>query len=60
MNVATSTTMVSGIARSLGAHGDATLVALVWGVRAGDDHLIFVMMIVEQPTRVRALCPGRA
>lgn len=50
VNVTTSTTMVSGIARSLEATSRTVtvLVALVWGVGLAMITLIFVMMIVER------------
>ena len=50
VSVATSTTMVSGIARSLEATSRTitALIALVWGVGLAMVTLVFVMMIVER------------
>lgn len=50
VSVTTSTTMVSGIARSLEATSRTVtvLVALVWGVGVAMITLIFVLMIVER------------
>ena len=50
VSVATSTTMVSGIARSLETTSRTitALIALVWGVGLAMVTLVFVMMIVER------------
>ena len=50
VSVATSTTLVSGISRSLDntSRTDTTLIALVWGVGLVMMTLMFVMMVVER------------